>query len=105
MSKKSLYQSLRLLFIISIFSCYNLKGQGQDKLYRIYSVKLEKEVSLDYIIKDMKNYDVLFFGEEHDDSAAHYLENKIVEMFYAAFQEKTVISLEMFSSDVHIVMD
>ncbi|MDD3280818.1 MAG: ChaN family lipoprotein [Bacteroidales bacterium] len=105
MSKKSLYQSLRLLFIISIFSCYNLKGQGQDTLYRIYSVKLEKEVSLDYIIKDMKNYDVLFFGEEHDDSAAHYLENKIVEMFYAAFQEKTVLSLEMFSRDVQIVMD
>ena len=105
MSKKSLYQRLLLLFFTSIFYCFSLKGQGHDTLYRIYSVKLEKEVSLDYIIKDMKNYDVLFFGEEHDDSAAHYLENKIIEMLYAAFQEKTVLSLEMFSRDVQIVMD
>jgi uncharacterized iron-regulated protein len=103
---KNIFLTPCLFLSLSFLSCSLIvAGQINDSHYRIYSVKLGKEVSLDYIIKDMKNYDILFFGEEHDDSVAHYLENTLFEMLYAAFQEKTVLSLEMFSREAQIVMD
>jgi uncharacterized iron-regulated protein len=82
---------------------------AQDKLseknYRIYSVKTGKEVSLDTIIKDMDHYDVLFYGEEHNDSVTHFLERSIYELLYARFNIKLALSMEMFDRDVQPVMN
>jgi len=73
--------------------------------YRIYSVKEAKEVSLDDIARAMQNTDVLFFGEEHNDSVAHYLEVKMLEALVAQFGAKTALSMEMFDRDVQHVMN
>ena len=54
-------------YIIALLYCFLCAAavSAQDKLseknYRIYSVKLAKEVSLNEIAADMENYDVLFF--------------------------------------------
>ena len=48
--------------------------------YKIYSTRLNKEVNVNVIVEDMKKYNVLFFGEEHNDSVAHFLEFKIFEI-------------------------
>lgn len=84
---------------------FQLFGQVTEKNYKIYSVKSGKEVTLNDIAEDMKNYDVLFFGEEHNDSVAHYLENKIFEMLYQKFTNNITLSMEMFDRDVQTVMD
>ena len=42
--------------------------------YKIYDTKNKKVVSVDDIINSMDNADVLFFGEEHNDSTCHVLE-------------------------------
>ena len=84
---------------------FQLLGQVTEKNYKIYSVKSGKEVTLYDIAEDMKNYDVLFFGEEHNDSVAHYLENKIFEMLYQKFTNNITLSMEMFDRDVQTVMD
>jgi uncharacterized iron-regulated protein len=76
-----------------------------EKNYRIYSVKAGKEVTLDSIISDMKNYDVLFYGEEHNDSVTHYLEKTIFEKLAAKFGDNTALSMEMFERDVQPVMN
>jgi uncharacterized iron-regulated protein len=82
---------------------------AQDKLsesnYRIYSVKQGKEVSLKEIVSDMDNYDVLLFGEEHNDSVTHYLEHSILELLHLKFGNEVALSLEMFDRDVQPVMD
>lgn len=80
-------------------------GQVTEKNYKIYSVKSDKEVILNDIAEDMKNYDVLFFGEEHNDSVAHYLENKMFEMLYGKFTDNLTLSMEMFDRDVQTVMN
>ena len=80
-------------------------GQVTEKNYKIYSVKSDKEVTLNDIAEEMKNYDVLFFGEEHNDSVAHYLENKIFEMLYGKFADNITLSMEMFDRDVQTVMN
>ncbi|MSP69568.1 MAG: hypothetical protein EXR20_04780 [Bacteroidetes bacterium] len=80
-------------------------GQVSEKNYKIYSQKSGKEVTLNDIAEDMKNYDVLFFGEEHNDSVAHYLENKMFEILYLKFTNSITLSMEMFDRDVQLVMN
>lgn len=82
---------------------------AQDKLsesnYRIYSVKQGHEVSLKEIASDMENYDVLMFGEEHNDSVTHFLEASMLELLYLKFGDELALSLEMFDRDAQPIMD
>ncbi|MEW6468769.1 MAG: ChaN family lipoprotein [Bacteroidota bacterium] len=80
-------------------------AQLSEKNYKVYSTKLQKEVTLNDITEDMKNYDVLFFGEEHNDSVTHYLEKTLFELLYAKYSNTITLSLEMFDRDVQGVMD
>lgn len=97
---------IKLIFLSS-FLCifFQSKGQVTEKNYRIYSVKLNKEVPLSAIVEDMKSYDVLFYGEEHDDSVTHYLEKTIFEMLYKSYSTSITLSMEMFERDVQVVMN
>jgi uncharacterized iron-regulated protein len=83
--------------------------EAQEKLnesnYRIYSVKAGKEVALKDIVNDMQEHDVLFYGEEHNDSVTHYLEKTILEMLYAQYRDQVTLSMEMFDRDVQLVMN
>ncbi len=94
-----------LLFCLIIFLSFKSLGQITEKNYRIYSTKLGKEVTLNEIVEEMKNYDVLFYGEEHNDSVTHYLENKIFELMHGKYNSSMALSMEMFDRDVQIVMN
>jgi uncharacterized iron-regulated protein len=82
-----------------------IAGILSEKNYRIYSAKLNKEVTLDDIIEDMQNYNVLFYGEEHNDSVTHYLEKTVFEKMTTKYGDKTALSMEMFDRDVQNVMN
>lgn len=88
-----------------IFPVFNSYAQLSDKNYRVYSVHQGKEVGLDQIVRDMESHDVLFFGEEHNDSVTHFLENRMLELLHASYGSKAVLSMEMFDRDVQTVMD
>ena len=96
----------RPILILALFiSGLQSFAQITESNYRIYSVAQGKEVALDVIAVDMKNYDVLFFGEEHNDSVTHYLQSKMLELLYQKYGEKTALSMEMFDRDVQTVMN
>ena len=95
-----------LFFFLSVLS-FSLHAQESltDKNYRVFDNKAQKEVSIDDIANAMQNYDVLFFGEEHNDSVSHYLEYKIFSLLSAKYNQKIALSMEMFDRDVQPVMD
>jgi uncharacterized iron-regulated protein len=104
--KSNTFNFIRIFMICPLLIiCFQSVGQVTEKNYKIYSVKTAKEVNLNDIAEDMKNYDVLFFGEEHNDSVAHYLENKIFELLYQKFSNEITLSMEMFDRDVQPVMN
>lgn len=75
---------------------------SQDSLfthYQIYSSSRKKIITLDEIANDMSKADVLFFGEEHNDSAGHYLEHALFKKLAEKYQGKLALSLEMFETD------
>jgi uncharacterized iron-regulated protein len=53
----------------------------------------------------MANADVLFFGEEHNDSAGHYLENKIFRALHTAYGGQLALSMEMFECDNQLALN
>jgi uncharacterized iron-regulated protein len=88
------------------FSTYTfLPAQLSEANYKIFSVKLNKEVGLDEIASDMSTYNVILFGEEHNDSVSHFLQVKLLEVLYARYNNKLALSLEMFDRDVQTVMN
>lgn len=87
--------TLTVLFFLSVAS-------AQDSMlfhYKIYDTRSRQLVSIDKIVADCAEADVLFFGEEHNDSAGHYLENKIFRALHTQYGEKMALSMEMFETD------
>jgi uncharacterized iron-regulated protein len=90
-----------------LLMCWSVPDYAQlsEGHYKIYSVGLKKEVTLNDIAADMKDYDVVFFGEEHNDSVTHYLQKTLFELLFARYADKLALSMEMFDRDVQPVMN
>src|SRR5262245_5646955 len=91
-----------LLFIVPLVSA------AQDKIedhIKIYDTKTRQIIPLEQIITDLATADVLFFGEEHNDSACHYMEKTIFEALDKQYPGKIALSLEMFETDNQIALN
>lgn len=76
--------------------------QAQD--YVIYDTKSGKAISVEDMAKRTKDFDVIFFGEFHDDSLIHVIQYEFLKNVYK--MDKNVdISLEMFERDVQKQLD
>lgn len=80
-------------------------AQTIESHFKVYDVQQKKVVDLDDIITSMNNADVLFFGEEHNDSVGHFLESTIFKRLALAFPGRTAVSMEMFHRDVQPVIN
>lgn len=96
---------MRLLAILLLFSFSVSAQDSMSYRYKIYDTRSKQIVTIDQLVTDMANADVLFFGEEHNDSAGHYLENKIYQALHAAYGSSLALSLEMFETDNQLVLD
>lgn len=76
-----------------------------EKNYMIYSNQTSSEITLDNLVSLAGQYDVILFGEEHNDSVAHFLQYALYEKMHAKFGDSVVLSMEMFDRDVQNVLD
>ncbi|GGI28583.1 ChaN family lipoprotein [Pedobacter mendelii] len=93
------------LFVLSLFISISVFAQTSISDYKIYDVKKQKIISLDDIIIDMEKADVLFFGEDHNDSIGHNLETEIFKKLSEKFPKKTALTLEMFYTDTQPIIN
>lgn len=99
-----------IIFMIFLFcnSPAILHAQGENPYadcYKIYSGKHGKLINVDQIIEDFAKYDVIIFGEEHNDAVAHYLELLLFQKLHDRYKGMIALSLEMFDRDVQVVLD
>ncbi|AYL99423.1 ChaN family lipoprotein [Mucilaginibacter celer] len=94
-----------LLLILTLFSMFAFGQELPTNHYKIYSTKRQKIISPDDIISDIENADVLFFGEEHNDSTAHYLEYLLFKKLAEKYPQKAALSMEMFQTDCQLVLN
>jgi len=93
-----------LLLFISFLLPYALFAQTQEQSYKIYDVKNKKVTTTEELIKNIKDINVLVFGEEHNDSIGHLLEAEIFNKMLLSYPG-TAISMEMFATDVQPIIN
>lgn len=68
------------------------------KAYQFYDKK-GKEINTDKIVKELADYDVVFFGENHNSSVNHWLQLKITEALFEKKNGQLILGAEMFERD------
>lgn len=95
----------RLILLALIIFPLFVQSQDIRQHFKVYDVKKQKTISLDDIVADMTTADVLFFGEEHNDSIGHYLEINLFKKLATAYGNKVGLTLEMFHTDVQPIIN
>ncbi|RYE31275.1 MAG: hypothetical protein EOP42_10850 [Sphingobacteriaceae bacterium] len=96
--KRSIYTFLMLMTVSF--------GYAQtSNSYKIYNSASHKIISVDELVKVLDKTDVIFYGEEHNDSVGHLLEATILQKLYEKHQLKTALSMEMFETDCQQVLN
>jgi len=98
---------MKFIILLSfLIITYSVTAQDSMSIhYKIYDTRTKQNISIDKMVTDMATADVLFYGEEHNDSAGHYLENKIFRALHAAYGSNVTLSMEMFETDNQLVLN
>lgn len=91
-----------ILFLLSAVVLMSLSSD--KKAYQYYSSK-GKALEFDQVITKIKDADVVFFGELHDNAISHWMEYEIVKALYAEKSDKLIIGAEMYESDQQLLVD
>lgn len=92
----------KICFLFMIFSLSLLISQNVD--YKIIESKTEQELTISELAEKALNYDVIFFGELHDNELLHHLEIELLTEMHTRYPQ-LIISMEMFERDVQTVVD
>lgn len=95
----------KLLFLVALLLPFLGICQDISEHFKIYDINKKANISIDDIIADLKSNDVLFFGEEHNDSVGHYLETTIFKKMATAYPNKVALTMEMFHTDVQQILN
>lgn len=80
-----------------IFQISFLNAQ-EVKPFQFYNQK-GKTVKFDKMIKDLANYDVVLFGEHHNNSINHWLQLRITKALFEQKKGQLTLGAEMFERD------
>ena len=98
----------KILLTLIAFTIMNISvfAQTSDSNYRIYDAT-GNPVNISQVIEAAGKSDVIFLGENHDDTVAHFLQAEIFKKLQESNigKRNVVLSLEMFERDVQIVLD
>lgn len=92
-------------FIITFFICNS--GWSQTawyEHYKLYDTRTQRIITIAELTESVKDADVLFFGEEHNDSIAHRLQDTIYRSLLSRYGS-VALSMEMFERDCQQVLD
>lgn len=95
---------LLTLIAVITFSYSSWSQTPWSNHYKIYDTRNQKTITLTDLVASVKDANVLFFGEEHNDSIAHRLQDTIYRSLLDQYKTVT-LSLEMFERDCQLVLD
>lgn len=87
-----------LILGFSVFKAQNFKP------YQFYNQK-GKAVKTEKLVKQLADYDVVFFGELHNNSIVHWLQLKVTEALYEKKNKQITLGAEMFERDNQIQLN
>lgn len=94
-----------IILLLTFFPLFSWCQEKDSLHYKIYDTRKQKIISVDDMINDMDKADVLFFGEEHNDSTGHILEFSVFNKLALRYPGKVALSMEMFETDCQTVLN
>lgn len=94
-----------IIFIFIVFSIIMCREEihGHHKHEFILNTKTNAMICENRLINELLNYDIIFFGEQHDDSFTHEKETSIYEQLCK--QADYALMLEMFEIDIQKILN
>lgn len=90
--------------VVVLFACVSLSVFAQDKpAYKVFT-KEGKPSDFSSMMKEAGKADIIFFGELHDNSMAHWLELQVMKDLYVQRKALT-LGMEMFEADNQLILD
>ncbi|MDG2280402.1 MAG: ChaN family lipoprotein, partial [Flavicella sp.] len=90
------------IFVLVVFM--NLKAQDALKPYEIFD-KEGHRVSFETMADSLLKYDVVFFGELHNNPIAHWLQVELTSKLASLKDNEIVLGAEMFEKDNQLIVD
>jgi len=63
------------------------------------------KTDFDAIVQASKDYDIIFFGEQHTDPIGHWLEYRLLKALYDNDSTNVIVGMEMFEADGQLLID
>lgn len=82
-----------------LFTSFSFCQQKIEDHFKIYDTHSKQLTTVENIAAGCSEAAIIFFGEEHNDSAAHYLEDTLFRALHKRFGENLALSMEMFETD------
>ncbi len=94
-------KKLVILFILIFFS-----GAFKPRpAYQIFTGEKSKPIDFAKMMKGLDGADVIFFGENHDNSMCHWLQLQVLKELAAAHGENVIVGAEMFEADNQLILN
>ena len=81
--------SLLIGILLSSYFC----AQDLSQYFKIYDKRTKSLSSLQSIVARTNDYDILFFGEEHNDSIGHFIQDTLYKALIAEYKNVTLSML------------
>jgi len=95
---------MKKLLLLALLCCAASLRAQELPAYRIYNSK-GKAVDFGKMVRQLENYDVVLFGEYHNNSVVHWLQLKTTEALYSRTGDRLVLGAEMFERDNQEAID
>ena len=89
-----------LIFTFFLFTAF----KTDKPAYLLYNDK-GKEVKYDKMLRELKDADIVLFGELHNNPVAHWLQIELTKDLYTEKGNDLVLGAEMFESDNQLILD
>lgn len=76
-----------------------------DKPAYLLFTKEGKPVKYSKMVDEIKNADIVLFGELHDNSIAHWLQLELTRDLFGLKSQNLVLAAEMFETDNQVILD
>jgi len=84
---------------------FGVAQEISTKHYLIYSSEKNEQIIIETIVENSIAYDIIIFGEEHNDAVTHHLQFLLLQQLYEQYGNSLTLSMEMFDRDVQGVLN
>ncbi|MDR9409424.1 MAG: ChaN family lipoprotein [Balneolaceae bacterium] len=97
-------KTILTFFLLAFVFCATIQAQPDKPAYLLYD-KNGEVISYEDLVNESEENDLIFFGEQHDNAIAHWLQLELIQTLSSDSTTSLLIGMEMFEADQQILID